>query len=104
MDINKVVIQVREKLRTQRPSKSELSEVIAELGVIGYIELAGLLVNIWAYIFPRSTDKIPRCIAKKPFSDGLCGKMIVRTDFNEQKRELIMLCEDGHRTVKKTSL
>ena len=104
MDIQRIIIQVREKLGREEPSKSKLSNIITELGVAEYIGLAGLLVNVWSHLFPRSTDKSPRCISKKPFSNDLCGKKLLLINFNEQECELIMICEDGHRKVKKTSL
>ena len=104
MDVYKVIIQVREKLGSEEPSKAKLSNVIAELGVSEYIGLAGLLFAVWSFLFPRSTDRSPRCIAKKPFSDGLCGKKLIHTQFNVQERELVMICEGGHKMTQKTSL
>ena len=104
MDISKLVIRAGEKFENKKPTEAQLSNYIAELGVADYSSVASLLVSVWAYLFPRNKDNSPKCIAKRPFSTHPCGEKLHAIEFNEQKREIVMVCAAGHTTIIRTSL
>lgn len=103
-DITQLLLDIRKEYGTSKPSITGLANFITGFGVSEGIALASLIVAGWAYLNPRDPEKSPRCRKLLRMSNRICGGKFVHTQYDEQNARLIMICEHGHRIVKRTSL
>ena len=103
VEMRNVLQATRERFGTRRPTRAQLANFVAGLGIGEGLALASLMLAAWAYLFPRSADKSPRCPLRRPFTGRACGAELVHIEYREADRTLLMVCAHGHRTKKRTS-
>ena len=104
LDVTFLLQEVRREFGTSRPARGKLATFIAGFGVGDSIALAALILAGWAYLNPRDPEKSPRCKQKWALANRICAGKFVHTEYDEANCRLIMICEHGHKTVKRIAL
>ena len=101
MDILGRVADARQKLGDSTPDATKIRAYFGELSTSDQIALASLIVAAWSYLFPRDKDDKPRCKYKSRLSGKICGAKLVSIEYNDSRRELVMVCQKGHKTTQR---
>lgn len=101
IDLALLIERIRTEFGDYKPKAHELRPVVMAFGIGDAMSLASLLLGAWAYLFPRNTA--PKCPHKLYFAGKACGLPLISIVYNDTTKELVMHCENGHKTVQRTT-
>ena len=102
IDVLGIIADLREEFPyPYKPRVRQVQERLIAFGVNDAIGLASLIIGVWSYLFPRNLT--PKCPHKLYFAGHACGSPLVSVIFDEVNKQLVMHCQNGHKTVQRTS-
>lgn len=96
MLLDQIIIEVGKKFKEKKPTKAKLAEYLTTLGVPEAVGVASLIVNVWAWLYPRDAERSPRCEFRRPISQKKCGGKIINHEVDNSKMLVIGTCQYGH--------
>lgn len=101
IDLALLIERIRAEFGDHKPRAQELRPIVIAFGIGDAMSLASLLLGAWAFLFPRNTAS--KCPHKLYFARRACGLPLISVVYNDTTKELVMHCQNGHKTVQRTT-